>query len=101
MQPQIIELRHHTYPEVKAAVFQGAGPRGVILAPGRIFDMKSWYHLAEPLAGQGLWALCLNQSEAWAVVEATAHLSGRGVEKTALLGGSKGGLRRLACLGPH
>ena len=98
MQPQIIELRHHTYPEVEAAVFQGAGPRGVILAPGRIFDMKSWYHMAQPLAGQGLWALCLNQSEAWAVIEAMAYLTAQGVEKTALLGGSKGAYAILRAL---
>jgi dienelactone hydrolase len=98
MQPEILALKHAVYPSVQAALFKTAGPRGVVMAPGKIFDMQSWYHLARPLAQQGVTALSLNQSESWAVIKAVEHLSGLGLQRVSLLGGSKGGYAALKAL---
>ena len=99
MKPEIIELKHPAYPSVQAALFRAPGPRAVLMAPGKVFDMQSWYHLARPLAGQGLAALCLNRSEAWAVIKGMELLQSMGLGPVSLLGGSKGGFAVLEALG--
>lgn len=77
----------------------GKGPYGVVLSHGAIYDAASWAPLAADIAGNGMIALALEETEADDILAAQSFLHEKyGVKATALIGASAGGSTALSAM---
>jgi alpha/beta superfamily hydrolase len=77
--------------ETKADYFSGKSARGVILAPGAMFNKESWHFLAQRFQELGISSVALNSGSTLDLLNAVEFLKTRRAEKITIIGASAGG----------